>query len=122
MTLLKTVMTLLKMVMTPLKKKKNVRSQHVKYLKPSDLIKLVKRINKSQMKKGKNKKCLIKSPTRSKFTLVGCGRDRNVNEPCRLKEPIPKEKIYSERTVEFGVYVDMYVYKKMSGLLKTKND
>ena len=44
--------------------------------------------------------------------IIGCGPDKT--EVCRQKEPIPKEKIYSERTVEFGVYVDMHLYKKMS--------
>ena len=33
---------------------------------------------------------------------------------CREKEPIPKKKIYSQRTVEMGVYVDRHAYKKMA--------
>ena len=40
---------------------------------------------------------------------VGCGSD-----VCRMKEPIPKARIYSERTVEFGVFVDSYAYKQMA--------
>merc|ERR1739844_35488 len=103
------------------KEVKSVKSQHVNDLKPSDLKKLVKKMNKSQKKKGKSKKCLIKSSFRSAaIRIIGCGRDET--EICRPKDPIPKEKIYSERTVEFGVYVDMHVYKKMSEILKTTKD
>jgi len=103
------------------KEMKNVKSQHVKDLKPSDLIKLVKKMNKPQKKRGKSKKCLIKSSFRSAIiTVTGCGPHKN--EICRQKDPIPKEKIYLERTVECGVYVDMHLYKKMSEILKTKED
>merc|ERR1719153_168689 len=111
MTLLKTVMTIEDGYDT-IEDEKNVRGQHVNNLKPSDLIKLVKRINKSQKNKGKNEKCLIKSSTRVLVNYIGCGPKGT--EVCRQKEPIPKEKIYSERTVEFGVYVDMHVYKKIT--------
>merc|ERR1719233_2182099 len=72
------------------------------------------------MNKGKNKKCLIKSPTRNLVIYGGCGP--RGTEVCRQKEPVPKEKIYSERTVELGVYVDMHLYKKMSEILKTKDE
>ena len=47
---------------------KKVRSKHVNDLKPTDLVRLVKKINKPQKKKGKNKKCLIKSA----FRFVNC--------------------------------------------------
>merc|ERR1719430_615398 len=100
---------------------KNIKSQHVNDLKPSDLIKLVKKMNKPQKKKGKNKKCLIKSSFRSAVIhIMNCGPDKT--EICRPKDPVPKEKIYSERTVELGVYVDMHLYKKMSEILKTKDE
>ena len=46
---------------------------------------------------------------RSATVIVGCGSD-----VCRMKEPIPKAKIYSERTVEFGVFVDSYAYKQIA--------
>jgi len=75
-------------------------------------------MNKPQKK---SKKCLIKSSFRSAIIRVmGCGPTGT--EICRQKDPIPKEKIYSERTVELGVYVDMHLYKKMSEILKTKED
>jgi len=81
---------------------------------------LSKELINLKRKKGKNKKCLIKSSTSDVIRYIGCRPDGT--EICRQKEPIPKEKIYSERTVEFGVYVDMHVYKKMADILNTKND
>ena len=39
---------------------------------------------------------------------------RCIGRHCRKKEPIPKEKVYSERTVEMGVFIDRHLYQKMS--------
>ena len=51
------------------KEMKNVKSKHVNDLKPTDLIKLTKKMNKSQKRKGKSKKCLIKSAFRFAISL-----------------------------------------------------
>ena len=33
---------------------------------------------------------------------------------CRQKEPVPQEKIYKERTIEVGVYIDKALYNLVS--------
>ena len=33
---------------------------------------------------------------------------------CRQKEPIPSKKIYTERTIELGVFIDPPLYNRMS--------
>jgi len=41
------------------------------------------------------------------------------NHPCRQKGPIPREKIYSHRTVEIGVYIDNALYQQMSSEIES---
>ena len=43
------------------------------------------------------------------FITTGCAK-----RPCREKEPIPQEKIYSQRTAEIGVYIDKALYQQMA--------
>ena len=33
---------------------------------------------------------------------------------CRRKQPVPAKKIYSQYTIEFGIFVDWHAYKTLS--------
>merc|ERR1711974_179202 len=48
-----------------------------------------------------------------------CGQH---GEPCKPKQPLPKEKIYDEKTIEVGVFIDRHLYKNMEEALKTPDE
>jgi len=46
-----------------------------------------------------------------------CGKDI-----CKKKQPTPQKKIYGEKTIEVGVYIDRHLYKNMEEVLKTGDE
>lgn len=44
------------------------------------------------------------------------------NEMCRSKERIPDKRIYKERTLEFGIVVDKYLFDEMKSLANINDD
>jgi len=48
-----------------------------------------------------------------------CGR---ADVRCKQKQPVPKEKIYDEKTIEVGVFIDRHLYKNMEEVLKTQDE
>jgi len=46
-----------------------------------------------------------------------CGKDI-----CKKKQPTPQKKIYREKTIEVGVYIDRHLYKNMEEVLKTEDE
>ena len=35
------------------------------------------------------------------------------NEMCRAKDPVPEKRIYKDRTLEFGIVIDKYLFHEM---------
>jgi len=46
-----------------------------------------------------------------------CGKDI-----CKKKQPTPQKKIYRDKTIEVGVYIDRHLYKNMEEMLKTEDE
>lgn len=55
--------------------------------------------------------------SRQILTFSRCGKDI-----CKKKQPTPKKKIYREKTIEVGIYIDRHLYKNMEEVLKTSDE
>ena len=93
------------------KKKKNAGVKLLENLSKKDLASLMKTLQIQS--KVKNPKC---KPKRSAFR----SKQRMPPIPlpicpeCRTKEPVPQKKIYTHRTVEFGLFTDKHLYTQMA--------
>jgi len=61
--------------------------------------------------------CVKRCRNQNLFTFSRCGDDI-----CRKMQPIPKQKIYKEKTIEVGIYIDLHLYKAMEKVLKTSDE
>ena len=56
----------------------------------------------------RNPKCIKMYREASPYRPLQCNK-----KMCRNKEPIPDKRIYKERTLEFGIVVDKYLFHEM---------
>ena len=58
----------------------------------------------------RNPKCIkmYREASASPYRPLQCNK-----KMCRNKEPIPDKRIYKERTLEFGIVVDKYLFQEM---------
>ena len=56
----------------------------------------------------RNPKCIKMYREASPYRPLQCNK-----KMCRNKEPIPDKRIYKERTLEFGIVVDKYLFQEM---------
>ena len=81
--------------------------------KKNSLVKVMKKVSRTRNPKCKKKK--IKG-----FRGTDIEEDESIFRPllchkemCRSKERIPDKRIYKERTLEFGIVVDKYLFHEM---------
>ena len=84
--------------------------------KKNSLVKVMKKVSRTR-----NPKCKKKKRVGMKWVRgTDIEEDESVFRPllchkemCRSKERIPDERIYKERTLEFGIVVDKYLFHQM---------
>ena len=91
------------------KKEKDPSQKILSELSKDDLKKLMVSLKVQSRKK--NPKCQPKKRNvfRGRQVIMVNGRC-----PCRFKEPIPENKIYQQKTVEFGIFTDRALYNQMA--------
>jgi len=98
----------------------NVKTNHISNLSLKDLENLIREINSPKSKKETNPKCKKKKSNKFRSTIIidtGCK-----DPPCRMKEPIPTEKLYQKRTVEIGIFVDKALYGRIASEMNNKDE
>jgi len=91
---------------------KKKSTKNINELSKSKLEKYIREINSPKTNQKPNPKCRKKkSKFRSAIMIQpGC----SYGSSCRQKEPVPQEKIYKERTIEVGVFIDKALYNLVS--------
>jgi len=84
-------------------------------VKELELLDTVQKQNRKKNPKCKNKKRSMFRSASVPLVMIKCG-----SVTCPKKEPIPQEKIYKKNTIEFGVYVDRWLFEEVASIKKTK--
>jgi len=99
-------------VVTKKEKSKEIfKTKSIHEISEAELSKLVRHINAPKKQEKKNLKCKKKTSRFRSAIIISYSCD---NPPCREKLPIPKQKIYSHRTIEIGVVIDKALYQQIS--------
>jgi len=93
------------------------KSKALKDIDKDEMVRLAKMMHKTPRKGPTNPKCTKRTAFRSATIIFN-----SACPTCRQKEPIPSEKIYTERTVELGIFIDPPLFKRMADVLKTTDE
>jgi len=100
------------------KQNNSSKTKHISDISREDLVKTITELHVPKTKQKKNPKCKKKMSAFRSATIVSSGCSK---KPCRQKEPLPQEQVYTHRTVEIGVYIDKALYNQVSEEMGTKD-